>query len=124
MTCPICDSECRPVPESEVLPSAWAVEGNWIIQCQGCNAYAACMAGTQCPVESMGTGKDHTARSKAKAAWEALWRRHGGKGMMSRASAERWLCEKMGREDCRIDWLNAEECAEVVKHCQQMVIYL
>lgn len=80
--------------------------------CVSCAAWVGCHPGSCRPLGRIANGELRSAKSRAHASFDPLWKH----GTMSRSEAYAWLAEQLGidREDCHIGLFDVEQCARTV----------
>lgn len=119
--CRYCGSVIRLVPAESVY-SVEAAErlglvGEYIYQCQNCNARVGCHRGTTRPLGNVANETLRLKRSETHQVFDAYWRRQG----MTRTAAYRWLAKRLHLpiEKAHIGSFEMEQCQRVIDLCRR-----
>lgn len=121
-TCQYCGSPTRYADSIEVYRTASYGPALLCSRFPLCDAYVGCHAATGLPKGTVANKYLRLWRTKAHAAFDALWVARGGKkSLFLRANAYRWLSETIGipLEQCHIGMMTPIQCRMVVDACAQ-----
>lgn len=87
----------------------------WLCRCQPGFAYVGCHGGTQAPLGTLANRATRTARKRAHALFDPIWR----KGVITRKEAYLWLAGilNVSAEQCHIARSGTEQCMQIVAAC-------
>lgn len=82
-------------------------------QCDKCDAYVGCHAGTHRPLGKLANAELRAARIKAHAAFDPYWKAQG----MTRRKGYQWLADQLGvsHRGCHISMFGLTKCLRVVE---------
>ena len=113
--CPYCGGKACLVTGKVIYPRRQTVWKKSFWSCAPCDAYVGCHGGITRPLGSLANSPLRSARIKAHAAFDGLWRT----GPMRRVDAYKWLATKLGIElkHCHIGMFDETLCRIVVAEC-------
>ncbi len=92
-------------------------EWPWAYRCTKCGAYVGLHPFTAIPLGTLADAATREARTRAKAAFNPLWRSKS----MRRSEAYEWLAGKLGiaLPQCHIGWFDIVMCHRVLEVCRE-----
>jgi hypothetical protein len=117
-TCPHCARPAELVAGADVYPHRLDLAEKKVWRCLPCDARVGCHDGTDIPLGTLAGPALRSARWRAHAAFDRLWKREHG-GTMRRAEAYAWLAGQLGVEveACHIGQFDEAWCERVVAAC-------
>lgn len=114
--CGYCGNRADLITGAEKCPHRPDLAEIQLWECKPCDAYVGCHQGTINPKGSLANSEDRSARMKAHAAFDPIWKT----GQMPRNLAYKWLTEELGIDwnDCHIGMFDKQQCAHVVRACR------
>lgn len=119
--CRYCGGVIRLVPAEAIYGEAAAqrleLAGEWIYQCQNCNARVGCHKGTTRPLGNVANETLRLKRMETHQVFDAYWKRRG----MTRTAAYRWLAKRLhlSEEQTHIGSFEMDQCQKVINLCQK-----
>ena len=116
--CRYCGGVIRRVPARKVYGAAadrLKLNGEWLYQCQNCNARVGCHRGTKRPLGNVANEMLRLKRVETHQVFDSFWQSRG----MSRTAAYKWLAEKldMPEEQAHIGGFEMDQCQMVIDIC-------
>lgn len=117
--CRYCGGVIRLVPASAVYGASvfrLGLEGEFIYQCQNCNARVGCHKGTKRPLGNVANETLRLKRMEAHQVFDAFWKTKG----MSRSQGYRWLAGqmKLAEKHTHIGSFEMDQCQMVIDLCR------
>lgn len=122
--CPYCRCTAEKVTGQVVYPRRRDLWDKIICRCELCDAWVGCHPGTDVPLGRLADADLRTAKQRAHAAFDPLWKKKMERDQCGKGAARRagytWLAEQLGirREDCHIGMMDVALCERVVEVCQ------
>lgn len=119
--CRYCGGVIRLVPAETIYGEAAAkrleLVGEFIYQCQNCNARVGCHKGTTRPLGNVANEILRLKRMETHQVFDSYWHRKG----MSRTAAYRWLAKRLhlSTEQAHIGSFEMDQCQKVIDLCRQ-----
>lgn len=115
--CPYCGKPSEKATGKQVYPHRRDLQNKRFWLCAPCDAYVGCHVGTWKPFGRLANPALRAAKIAAHNAFDPLWK----SGWMSRASAYKWLAERLGinRDRCHIGLFDVPLCEQVVVVCAE-----
>ena len=119
--CRYCGSVIRLVTAESIYGAEAAkrlkLMGEFIYQCQNCNARVGCHRGTTRPLGNVANETLRLKRTETHQVFDTYWRRQG----MTRTAAYRWLAKRLhlSAEKAHIGSFEMEQCQKVIDLCRQ-----
>ena len=119
--CRYCGGVIKLIPAQAVYGESTrrlGMEGEYLYQCQNCNARVGCHKGTTRPLGNVANEVLRLKRMEAHRVFDALWK--GGR--MTRTGAYRWLAGELHlrSERAHIGGFEMDQCQKVIELCGQM----
>lgn len=108
MNCPYCDKPAEWVPNEHIYGKRYG-RSYMCYLCKPCNAHVGCHNNTKKPLGTMANKQLRTARMKAHAAIDPLWK----SGRMKRGVVYARLAKHLGRE-VHVGEADLQQCAEII----------
>lgn len=121
--CPYCKGRAALVSGLAVYPHRPDLARLKFYVCGPCDARVGTHRGTVAPLGPPANAALRTARSRAHAAFDPLWRYHKRGDSKRRDKAYAWLALQLGltKDECYIRMMNYAQCALVVAACEKLV---
>lgn len=93
------------------------MKGEWLYQCQNCNARVGCHKGTKRPLGNVANEVLRLKRMETHQVFDKFWRAK----RMSRTKAYRWLSEQMELSESKahIGGFEMEQCQQLIELCRK-----
>ena len=119
--CRYCGGVIRLVPARSIYGASTerlSMEGEYIYQCQNCNARVGCHKGTARPLGNVANEVLRLKRMEAHRVFDALWK----SGRMTRTEAYRWLAAQLHLPESRahIGGFEMDQCQNVIELCRSI----
>ena len=119
--CRYCGGIIKLVPAGEIYGGSTqrlGMEGEFVYQCQNCNARVGCHKGTTRALGNVANEVLRLKRMEAHRRFDVLWK----SGQMSRTGAYRWLARELHLPDGRahIGGFEMDQCQKVIGLCEKM----
>ncbi len=119
--CRYCGGVIRLVPARSIYGASTerlSMEGEYIYQCQNCNARVGCHKGTARPLGNVANEVLRLKRMEAHRVFDALWK----SGHMTRTEAYRWLAAQLHLPEGRthIGGFEMDQCQKVIDLCRSI----
>ena len=119
--CRYCGGVIRLVPAKSIYGASTerlSMEGEYIYQCQNCNARVGCHKGTARPLGNVANEVLRLKRMEAHRVFDALWK----SGRMTRTEAYRWLAAQLHLPEGRahIGGFEMDQCQNVIDLCRSI----
>lgn len=113
--CHYCETPARLVKGTKIYPHRPDLASLNFWECAPCKAYVGCHKGTTKPLGRLANKDLRSAKSKAHAMFDPLWRT----GHMTRSEAYAWLRQQTGlsERECHIGEMTLEQCEQVSNLC-------
>lgn len=111
MKCSYCGREAEWMDNAVIYGRSYG-KSKMIWFCRPCDAWVGCHNNTKEPLGTFADKDLRTARIKAHAAFDVLWK----SGVMKRKEAYKYLSEKMGR-DMHVGQSDLATCNQIIKLC-------
>lgn len=114
-TCPYCTAPAECVTGAQVYPHRPDLAGKTFWRCAPCDARVGCHPGTRTPLGGLANAVTRDARSRAHAAFDALW--NGETAVMGRRRAYAMLALELGLEPVKthIGHFDEATCERVIE---------
>lgn len=119
--CRYCGGVTRLVPAETIYGEAAArrleLIGEFVYQCQNCNARVGCHKGTTRPLGNVANETLRLKRMETHQVFDAHWKQRG----MTRTKAYRWLAKRLhlSEEETHIGSFEMDQCQKVIDLCQK-----
>ncbi len=118
--CRYCGGVIRQIPAEEVYREAAGrlkLNGEWLYQCQNCNARVGCHRGTMRPLGNVANEVLRLKRVETHQVFDAFWKRRH----MTRTAAYKWLSEQMAlpENQTHIGGFEMDQCQQVIDLCRR-----
>ena len=118
--CRYCGGVIKLIPAKMVYGESTrrlGMEGEYIYQCQNCNARVGCHKGTTRPLGNVANEVLRLKRMEAHRVFDALWK----SGRMTRTGAYRWLAGELHLRPDRahIGGFEMDQCQKVIELCEK-----
>ena len=118
--CRYCGSVIRRIPAKEVYREAAGrlnLNGEWLYQCQNCNARVGCHRGTMRPLGNVANEVLRLKRVETHQVFDSYWQENG----MSRTKAYKWLSSRMNlpEKDAHIGGFEMDQCQQAIDLCRK-----
>lgn len=119
--CRYCGGVIRLVPAEAIYGEAAAkrleLTGEFIYQCQNCNARVGCHKGTTRPLGNVANETLRLKRIETHQVFDDYWRQRG----MTRTAAYRWLSKQLHLSvaQTHIGSFEMDQCQQVINLCQK-----
>lgn len=119
--CRYCGSVIRLVPAETIYGTEAAqrleLAGEFIYQCQNCNARVGCHKGTTRPLGNVANETLRMKRMETHRVFDAYWKQCG----MTRTKAYRWLARQLHlpEDQTHIGSFEMDQCQKVIDLCQK-----
>ncbi|HEY1956752.1 MAG TPA: zinc-finger-containing protein [Polyangiaceae bacterium] len=113
MTAPLCPNNHGPtslVTGRVVYPHRPDLYSKHFWRCARCTAVTGCHPGTTRPLGVPALPQTRTARGRAHAAFDPLWK----SGRMTRGEAYAWISKEMGIDPLHIGELSERQCEDLI----------
>ena len=119
--CRYCGGVIKLVPARSIYGASTerlSMEGEYIYQCQNCNARVGCHKGTARPLGNVANEVLRLKRMEAHRVFDALWK----SGRMTRTEAYRWLAAQLHLPEGRahIGGFEMDQCQNVIELCRSI----
>ena len=119
--CRYCGGVIKLIPAKMVYGESTrrlGMEGEYVYQCQNCNARVGCHKGTTRPLGNVANEVLRLKRMEAHRVFDALWK----SGHMTRTGAYRWLAGELHLRPDRahIGGFEMDQCQKVIELCGKM----
>jgi len=119
--CRYCGGVIKLIPAKMVYGESTrrlGMEGEYLYQCQNCNARVGCHKGTTRPLGNVANEVLRLKRMEAHRVFDALWK----SGRMTRTGAYRWLAGELHLRPDRahIGGFEMDQCQKVIDLCGKM----
>lgn len=119
--CRYCGGVIKLVPARNVYgvsTDRLGMDGEYIYQCQNCNARVGCHKGTTRPLGNVANEVLRLKRMETHRVFDASWKRQG----MSRTEAYRWLSAQLRLPEGRahIGGFEMDQCQKVIDLCERI----
>ncbi len=119
--CRYCGGIIKLVPAGDIYGESTqrlGMEGEFVYQCQNCNARVGCHKGTARALGNVANEVLRLKRMEAHRRFDVLWK----SGQMSRTGAYRWLAREFHLPDGRahIGGFEMDQCQKVIELCEKM----
>ena len=118
--CRYCGGVIKLIPAKMVYGESTrrlGMEGEYLYQCQNCNARVGCHKGTTRPLGNVANEVLRLKRMEAHRVFDALWK----SGRMTRTGAYRWLAGELHLRPDRahIGGFEMDQCQRVIELCEK-----
>ena len=118
--CRYCGGVIKLIPAKMVYGESTrrlGMEGEYLYQCQNCNARVGCHKGTTRPLGNVANEVLRLKRMEAHRVFDALWK----SGRMTRTGAYRWLAGELHLrpERAHIGGFEMDQCQKVIELCEK-----
>jgi len=118
--CRYCGGVIKLIPAKMVYGESTrrlGMEGEYLYQCQNCNARVGCHKGTTRPLGNVANEVLRLKRMEAHRVFDALWK----SGRMTRTGAYRWLAGELHLRPDRahIGGFEMDQCQKVIELCEK-----
>ena len=118
--CRYCGGVIKLIPAKMVYGESarrLGMEGEYLYQCQNCNARVGCHKGTTRPLGNVANEVLRLKRMEAHRVFDALWK----SGRMTRTGAYRWLAGELHLRPDRahIGGFEMDQCQKVIELCEK-----
>ena len=118
--CRYCGGVIKLIPAKMVYGESTrrlGMEGEYLYQCQNCNARVGCHKGTTRPLGNVANEVLRLKRMEAHRVFDALWK----SGRMTRTGAYRWLAGELHLRPDRahIGGVEMDQCQKVIELCEK-----
>ena len=118
--CRYCGGVIKLIPAKMVYGESTrrlGMEGEYLYQCQNCNARVGCHKGTTRPLGTVANEVLRLKRMEAHRVFDALWK----SGRMTRTGAYRWLAGELHLRPDRahIGGFEMDQCQKVIELCEK-----
>ena len=118
--CRYCGGVIKLIPAKMVYGESTrrlGMEGEYVYQCQNCNARVGCHKGTTRPLGNVANEVLRLKRMEAHRVFDALWK----SGRMTRTGAYRWLAGELHLRPDRahIGGFEMDQCQKVIELCEK-----
>ena len=118
--CRYCGGVIKLIPAKMVYGESTrrlGMEGEYLYQCQNCNARVGCHKGTTRPLGNVANEVLRLKRMEAHRVFDALWT----SGRMTRTGAYRWLAGELHLRPDRahIGGFEMDQCQKVIELCEK-----
>lgn len=116
--CDYCGKDAVLVSGKELYPHRPDLYGIQIWKCSPCQAWVGCHKRSNAvPLGRLANAELRKAKSAAHAAFDPIWK----SGSLSRMGAYKWLSKSLNVpfKKCHIGMFNIEQCADVVRVCNE-----
>lgn len=119
--CRYCGGVIRLVSAETIYGEAAAkrleLAGEFIYQCQNCNARVGCHKGTTRPLGNVANESLRLKRMETHQVFDDYWKRHG----MTRTKAYRWLARQLHLSEgqTHIGSFEMDQCQKVINLCRK-----
>ena len=119
--CRYCGGVIKLIPAKMVYGESTrrlGMEGEYLYQCQNCNARVGCHKGTTRPLGNVANEVLRLKRMEAHRVFDALWK----SGRMTRTGAYRWLAGELHLRPDRahIGGFEMDQCQKVIELCERI----
>ena len=119
--CRYCGGVIKLIPAKMVYGESTrrlGMEGEYVYQCQNCNARVGCHKGTTRPLGNVANEVLRLKRMEAHRVFDALWK----SGRMTRTGAYRWLAGELHLRPDRahIGGFEMDQCQKVIELCERI----
>lgn len=117
ITCAYCGNPVMRVTGQAIYPHRKDLYAKTFWRCVPCHAYVGCHPGTGTPLGRLANAELRSAKMKAHAAFDPVWK----SGSKKRGSAYGWLSDKLAieKKDCHIGMFDVATCNRVVEVCSE-----
>lgn len=117
--CRYCGGIIKLVPAQAVYGESTkrlGMTGQYLYQCQNCNARVGCHKGTTRPLGNVANEVLRLKRRETHQVFDSFWQSSG----MSRTKAYKWLAQEMGlsEKDAHIGGFEMDQCQQVIDLCE------
>ena len=118
--CRYCGGVIKLIPAKAVYGESarrLGMEGEFVYQCQNCNARVGCHKGTNRPLGNVANEVLRLKRRETHQVFDAFWQGNG----MSRTKAYKWLAAQMqlSEKDTHIGGFEMDQCQQVIDLCEK-----
>lgn len=118
--CRYCGGVIRLVPARSIYGASTerlSMDGEYIYQCQNCNARVGCHKGTARPLGNVANEVLRLKRRETHQVFDHFWQENG----MTRTQAYKWLAGRMNllEKNAHIGGFEMDQCQQVIDLCEK-----